>query len=184
MNKLNIGIILGTTREKRVSPQVGKWVLEQANLRNDANYEIVDIKEFKLPLLGESADLAPELKWQAKLATLDGFIFVVAEYNHSIPASLKNALDSAKAEWINKAAGIVSYGSAFGTRAAEHLRGILAELQVASVRTQVLLSGFTDFENWSVFKPAALHSKNVNAMLDQTIAWSRAFQSLRVPAVR
>jgi NAD(P)H-dependent FMN reductase len=184
MNKLNIGIILGTTREGRVSPQVGKWILEQANLRGDANYEIVDIKDYKLPLLGESADLAPETKWQAKLATLDGFIFIVAEYNHSISAALKNALDSAKAEWINKAAGIVSYGSAFGTRAAEHLRGILAELQVASVRTQVLLSGFTDFENWSVFKPAALHAKNVKTMIDQTIAWSRALQTLRVPTVR
>lgn len=184
MNKLNIGIILGSTREGRISPQVGKWVLEQANLRGDANYEIVDIKEFKLQLLGESADPVPAAKWQAKLASLDGFVFVVAEYNHSVSAALKNALDSAKAEWNNKSAGIVSYGSAYGARAAEHLRGILAELQVASVRTQVLLSGFTDFENWSVFKPASMHTKNLNAMLDQTLAWAGALKPLRVTAGR
>jgi len=184
MALLNLGIILGSTREGRVSPQVGQWILEQAKLRGDANYEIVDIKDFKLPFLGEAADDFAATRWQAKLASLDGFVFVVAEYNHSISGVLKNALDSAKAEWINKAAGIVSYGSAFGTRAAEHLRGILAELQVASVRTQVLLSGFTDFENWSVFKPAALHAKNVKTMLDQTLAWTRALKTLREPIAR
>ena len=66
-------------------------------------------------------------------------------------ASLKNALDYLKDEWTNKAAGIVSYGSVGGPRAAEHLRTILGELQVADVRSHTALSMFTDFENWSVF---------------------------------
>src|SRR5690554_4119608 len=111
--KLNIGIILGSTREGRVSPQVGKWVLELANKRNDANYEIVDIKDYKLPLLGEGN---PEkfVEWQSKVNSLDGFVFIVSEYNHSLSGALKNAIDYLQKEWNNKAAGIVSYGSTGG----------------------------------------------------------------------
>jgi NAD(P)H-dependent FMN reductase len=177
-NKLNIGIILGSTREGRVSPQVGKWVLELANKRGDANYEIVDIKDYKLPLLGEGA---PEKfgEWKEKINSLDGFVFIVSEYNHSIPASLKNALDYLQAEWNNKAAGIVSYGSTGGARAAEHLRGILGELQVADVRVHPTLSLFLDFENMIVFKPQELHLTNINLMLDQVLAWAKALKTLR-----
>ncbi|WP_150267276.1 NADPH-dependent FMN reductase [Paenibacillus tepidiphilus] len=179
MSQLNIGIILGSTRQGRVSPQVGEWVKGIADERGDASYEIVDIADFKLPLLGETDDIEPAKAWAAKLATLDGFVFIVQEYNHSLTGALKNALDSARDEWNNKAAGIVSYGSGGGIRAAEHLRGILGELQVADVRVHPLLSLFTDFENGTVFKPADLHKANVNAMLDQVLAWSGALKTLR-----
>ncbi len=110
---------------------------------------------------------------------MDGYVFVTAEYNHSITGILKNALDSARTEWYNKAAGIVSYGSSGGTRAAEHLRGILAELQVADVRTHPALNLFTDFENYTVFKPSDLHIEHVNDMLNQVISWSTALKSVR-----
>lgn len=178
-NKLNIGIIIGTTREGRVGPQVANWVKEIADQRDDANYIILDIKEFKLPLLGESSDKTGVTLWNEKLSTVDGFVFVTGEYNHSLPASLKNALDSAKEPWNNKAAGIVSYGSVGGARAAEHLRGILGELQIADVRVHVALSMFTDFENWSVFKPQSLHLANLDGMLDQLLNWSKALKHAR-----
>jgi len=103
----------------------------------------------------------------------------VQEYNHSITGVLKNALDLAREAWNNKAAGIVSYGSTGGARAAEHLRGILGELMVADVRTHPTLSLFTDFENFTTFKPAELHQNTVNQMLDQLIAWSAALKPLR-----
>ncbi|MFE4351202.1 NADPH-dependent FMN reductase [Peribacillus butanolivorans] len=180
MTKLNIGIILGSTRHGRVSPQVGEWVKGIADKRGDANYEIVDIADFNLPFVFTTAGDEPGLKaWSEKLTNLDGFVLIVAEYNHSITGALKNALDSARDEWNNKAAGIVSYGSTGGARAAEHLRGILGELLVADVRVHPTLSLFTDFENGSVFKPAEHHPKNVNAMLDQVIAWSGALKTLR-----
>jgi len=180
IDKLNIGIILGSTRQGRVSPKVGEWVKEIAEKRGDANYEIVDIAEFNLPFVGEGASEEVGLnKWKEKIMQLDGFVFITQEYNHSITGALKNALDSAYKEWNNKAAGIVSYGSTGGARAAEHLRGILAELQVASVRTHPTLSLFTDFENFKEFKPADLHLDNVNAMLDQVLAWSGALKTLR-----
>lgn len=154
--KLKIGIVLGSTRPNRVSPQVGEWVKSIADKRNDADYEIVDIASFNLPFLGDPNGMEQVTAWTKKLASLDGFVFIVAEYNHSITGALKNALDLAREEWNNKAAGIVSYGSTGGARAAEHLRGICGELLMADVRVHPTLSLFTDFENFSVFKPAAL----------------------------
>lgn len=177
---LNIGIILGSTREGRVSPQVGEWVKGIADQRGDANYEVVDIAEFNLAFFGtaEAANSGVGA-WNEKLSTLDGFIFIVQEYNHSITGALKNALDSARDGWINKAAGIISYGAVGGVRASEHLRGILGELSIADVRANPALSLFTDFENGSTFKPAELHLSNVNTMLDQLISWSGALKTVR-----
>jgi NAD(P)H-dependent FMN reductase len=178
--KMNIGIILGSTRQGRVSPQVGEWVKELADKRGDANYEIVDIADFDLPFLGTTDGTEPGIAaWNEKLSNLDGFVFIVQEYNHSITGALKNALDFAREAWNNKAAGIVSYGSTGGARAAEHLRGICGELKIADVRTHPTLSLFTDFENGTEFKPQALHVDNVNAMLDEVVAWSGALKTLR-----
>lgn len=180
VEKLNIGIILGSTRQGRVSPQVGEWVKGIADKRDDANYEIVDISDFNLPFLGTTDGTEPGIAaWNEKLASLDGFVFIVQEYNHSISGALKNALDFAREAWNNKAAGIVSYGSTGGARAAEHLRGICGELKIADVRTHPTLSLFTDFENMSVFKPADLHLNNVNAMLDEVNEWSKALKTIR-----
>ncbi|PEJ52103.1 MULTISPECIES: NADPH-dependent FMN reductase [unclassified Bacillus (in: firmicutes)] len=178
--KLKVGIILGSTRQGRVSPQVGEWLKGLADKREDANYEIVDIADYQLPFLGTTDGTEPGIAaWNEKLNSLDGFVFIVQEYNHSITGALKNALDFARDAWNNKAAGIVSYGSTGGARAAEHLRGILGELMIADVRTHPTLSLFTDFENYTTFKPAELHLNNVNAMLDQVIAWSGALKTLR-----
>lgn len=177
---LKIGIILGSTREGRVSPQVGAWVQEIANKRGDAHYEIVDIADFKLPLLGEAGgDASGAAAYSEKIASLDGFVFIVQEYNHSITGALKNALDYLREEWNNKAAGIVSYGSVGGARAAEHLRGIMGELLIADVRVHPALSLFTDFENGTDFKPGAHQDQSVNDMLDQVISWSTALKTIR-----
>ncbi|HCV53870.1 MULTISPECIES: NADPH-dependent FMN reductase [unclassified Exiguobacterium] len=180
MEKLNIGIILGSTREGRLSPQVGNWVKQLADQRGDANYTILDIADYKLPLLGEKdADASGAADWSKDVAAQDGFVFIVQEYNHSIAASLKNALDYLRVEWNNKAAGIVSYGSVGGARAAEHLRGILGELLIADVRVHPALSLFTDFENGSVLKAAAVQETSVNQMLDQVIPWATALKTIR-----
>ncbi|WP_342559967.1 NADPH-dependent FMN reductase [Psychrobacillus sp. FSL W7-1457] len=177
---LKIGIILGSTREGRLSPQVGNWVKELADKRGDAQYEIIDIAEFKLPLLGEAGgDASGATAWSARVADCDGFVFIVQEYNHSITGALKNALDYLRVEWNNKAAGIVSYGSVGGARATEHLRGILGELLVADVRVHPALSLFTDFENGTDFKPATVQADSVNQMLDQVIPWATALKTIR-----
>jgi NAD(P)H-dependent FMN reductase len=92
---------------------------------------------------------------------------------------LKNAIDYLYAEWNNKAVGFVSYGAVGGARAAEHLRLVAGELQMADVRQQVTLSLLTEFENFSVFRPAEYNVATLNTMLDQLVAWTTALAPLR-----
>jgi NAD(P)H-dependent FMN reductase len=184
-----IGIILGSTRPNRNGEQVARWVYEIASRRTDAEFELVDLRDYPLPHLDEP--LPPTMGqyqnehtklWADKVASFDGFVFVTPEYNHSTSGVLKNAIDYLYAEWNNKAAGIVSYGGVGGARAAEHLRLVLGELQIADVRQQVALSLITEFENFSVFKPNDYSVASLGTLLDQVIAWSTALAPLRQPA--
>jgi NAD(P)H-dependent FMN reductase len=186
MSAVRIGIIIGSTRPGRVGEQVARWVLEQARQRTDAEFELVDLVDFALPHLDEVVPpamgqyaQAHTKAWARKVDSFDGYIFVTPEYNHSTSGALKNALDFVYAEWNNKAAGLVSYGSAGGTRAAEHLRLILGELQVADVRQQVSFSLMTDFEAYTTFTPAGYHAGMLAAQLDQLVPWARALRSVR-----
>lgn len=183
---LQVAIIVGSTRPGRKAEAVARWVLELAKKRTDANFELVDIQDFHLPLLDEP--VPPSLgqytkphtqAWAAKIDSFDAYVFVTPEYNHGTSGALKNAIDFLYREWNNKAAGFVSYGSAGGTRAVEQLRLVMGELQVADVRAQVMLSLRTDFENYTTFTPAPHHEKSVQAMLDQVIAWGGALKPLR-----
>jgi NAD(P)H-dependent FMN reductase len=182
---VKIGIIIGSTRPGRVGEAVAKWVFEQSKSRSDAEFELIDIKDYDLPILDEPVPAAAQQytkehtkKWAAKIAELDGFLFVTPEYNHSTSAALKNAIDFLFLEWNNKAAGFVSYGSIGGARAVEALRPIMAQLKIADVREQVMLSLFDDFEN-GVFKPNPRHEKTVQTVFDQVISWSTALKTIR-----
>ena len=115
-------------------------------------------------------------QWADKIASFDGFVIVTPEYNHSTSGVLKNAIDYLYAEWNNKAVGFVSYGAVGGARAAEHLRLIAGELQMADVRQQVALSLLTEFENFTVFKPGDYNRAALDTLLDQVIAWSAALR--------
>jgi NAD(P)H-dependent FMN reductase len=183
---LKIGIILGSTRPGRKGEAVALWVTDVAKKRNDASFELVDIADYNLPLLDEPMPASKgkyskphTIAWSQKINSFDGFIFVTPEYNHATSGALKNALDFLFNEWKDKAAGFVGYGGIGGARAIESLRQIVGELHMADVRAQVGLSLFTDFENFSVFKPAQHQEAAVNTMLDQVIAWSGALKSLR-----
>lgn len=181
-----IAIVTGSVRPGRQSLNVANWVESIASQRTDAQFEVVDIADFQLPVWDEVTppSFGPgakehSQKWSAKVAEFDGFVFVVSEYNHSITGALKNALDYVYGELNNKAAGFVSYGSAGGARAVEHLRGILSEMQVAHVRNAVTLSLFTDFENFSVFTPTEPAAASVTPMLDQLVTWTKAMEAVR-----
>jgi NAD(P)H-dependent FMN reductase len=185
MPDLKIAIILGSTRPGRNGEAVAKWVLAQAADRT-ANYELVDLADYPLPHLDEVIPPAygqyandHTKKWAATISGFDGYIFVTPEYNHSISGVLKNAIDYLYAEWNNKAAGFVSYGSLGGARAVEHLRGIAAELQIADVRQQLSFSLFSDFENFSIFAPGAQHTASAETLFDQVEAWAGALKPLR-----
>jgi NAD(P)H-dependent FMN reductase len=184
-----IGIILGSTRPNRNGEQVAKWVYDIASRRDDAEFELVDLRDYPMPHLDEP--LPPSMgqyqnehtkAWADKIASFDGFVIVTPEYNHGTSGVLKNAIDYLYAEWNNKAVGFVSYGSVGGARAAEHLRLVAGELQMADVRQQVALSLLTEFENFSVFKPGDYNLAALDTLLDQVIAWSTALAPLRQPA--
>jgi len=183
---LRIAVILGSTRPGRNGEAVAKWAHEIASKRTDAEYELVDILDYNLPLLDEP--VPPSMgkyskdhtkRWAAKIDSFDGFVFVTPEYNHGTSGALKNAIDFLFAEWNNKAAGFVGYGSVGAARAVESLRPVMAEIMIADVRLQVMLTLHEDFENYSVFKPHERHEKSVNAMLDQVVSWSTALKTVR-----
>jgi NAD(P)H-dependent FMN reductase len=186
-----IGIILGSTRPNRNGEQVAKWALDIAARRDDAEFELVDLRDYPLPHLDEPVSPAYSQgkyqtegahRWAEKIASFDGFVIVTPEYNHSTSGVLKNALDYLYKEWNNKAVGFISYGGAGGARAAEHLRLVAGELQMADVRQQVTLSLVTEFENFSVFKPGDYNVAALDTLLDQVVAWSTALAPLREKA--
>ena len=183
---LRIAIVMGSTHTGRLNDAVARWVYDAARTRGDADFELVDIAEYHLPLLDEA--IPPTVgqyghehkrKWAQKIASFDAYVFVTPEYNHGVSAALKNAIDYLFREWNNKAAGLVSYGSVGGARAAEQLRLVLAEVMVAAVRAQVTLSLFTDFENFTRLKPDSSRTQELHAMLDELVAWGNALKSVR-----
>jgi NAD(P)H-dependent FMN reductase len=181
-----IGIILGSTRPGRRGEAVANWVYEIARQRTDADFELIDLLDYPLPHLDEP--LPPAMgqyqnqhtkDWAAIISQFDGFVFVTPEYNHSTSGVLKNAIDYLFAEWNNKAMGVVSYGVVGGARAAEHLRLIAGELKMADVRTNVALSMFTDFVNFTDLAPADFQRPALDTLLGEVVAWSEALAPLR-----
>ncbi|MDR2322952.1 MAG: NAD(P)H-dependent oxidoreductase [Microbacterium sp.] len=183
-----IAIILGSTRPGRNGKQVADWVLQQAAQRDDAEFELVDLADYPLPHLDEP--MPPAMgryqhdhtrEWSDKISGFDGYIFVTPEYNHSTSGVLKNAIDYLHTEWNNKAAAFVGYGGVGGARAIEHLRLVLAELQVATVRQTLTLSLMTEFENFQTFAPGDYQADFLNTLFDQLIAWANALETVRNP---
>jgi NAD(P)H-dependent FMN reductase len=195
---LKVAIIVGSTKPGRVGTAVSEWAYDIARRRDDAHFELLDIADFNLPLLDESRPammidkslpaMADQYShdhtrsWSSSIASFDGYVFVTPEYNHGTSAALKNAIDFLYHEWCDKAAGFIGYGYTMGARAIESLRLVMAALQVATVRPQVGLSLFTDFQDSTVFRPAELQEESLNTMLNHLIAWSGALRSLREPS--
>ena len=190
---IRIAIILGSTRPGRNGEAVAKWVHQQASQRTDAQYELVDLKDFDLPFFNEAASNLwmpssdpKAVAWQNKIGEFDGFIVVAAEYNRSITGALKNALDQAYVEWARKPMTAIAYGSMGGARALEHLRNIAVELQMVPTRNAVHIGG-GDF--WKVH-PGMGGSGNIadieaailpsaGLALDDLVWWANATKAAR-----
>ena len=185
-----IAVIISSTRDARFADKPAKYLIEAAQKRSDATFEIVDLRDFALPFFNEVASnlWAPTQdpigkKWQSKIAEFDGYIFVVAEYNHSVTAVLKNAMDFAYPEWNRKAAAFFGYGSVGGARAIEHLRMICVELQLHPTRNGVHIGGSDFFGVWQqgkAIEDLPNISNNVSQMLDELLWWTLALKSARV----
>lgn len=187
---LEVAVILGSTRPGRKAGAVAEWVLDTANALPGAQARAVDLEEFRLPLLDEPAPAiagryqnAHTREWAAAIAPADAFVFVTPEYNRSIPGALKNAIDFLYDEWRDKAAGFVSYGvDAGGARAVEHLRGVMSELHVATVRDHVALSLSDDFDQRRP-APRSHQQAKLEALLAHLTAWGTALRALRSGAL-
>jgi NAD(P)H-dependent FMN reductase len=189
MSKPKIAIIISSTRDSRFGDKPAKWIHDAAAKRDDIDVELVDLRDFPLPLFNEVASnaWAPTQNevgqaWQKKVGEFDGYIFITAEYNRSITGALKNALDFAYPEWNKKAAAYVGYGSVGAARAIEHLRNISVELQMAPTRTGVHIQGADFMAVWQGGKPVSelTHlDANVSTMLDELAWWSKALKTAR-----
>jgi NAD(P)H-dependent FMN reductase len=182
---LAIAVILGSTRPGRRGAAVANWVVERA-LTRGPGYELVDLADHPLPFFDEVHPPSSHqyqrphtIEWAETIARFDGFIFVSPEYNHSTSAVLKNALDYLNLEWNDKAAGIVTYGMSGGHRAAEALRTVLSELQVATVQGQVGLSLLTDFENFTELRPEERQVASLDGLFRQLESWASALKTVR-----
>ncbi len=182
---LRIAVVIASSRPSRVGPAVAEWVMEGTGGR-DAAYELVDVAAHDLPNLDEPEPAssgqytkAHTRSWSERVSGFDGFVFVVPEYNRGIPGQLKNAIDFLYEEWNDKAAGIVCYGSSGGLRAAEQLKLVLGEVQVATVRAQVSLSIYDDMDDFSRMAPRDYQTDNREAMFTQLERWAGALRTLR-----
>lgn len=182
---LKIAVVTTSVREGRVGKDVATWTMDVALSRKDEDvrYELVDLAEYNLPILGSAFATQEQLeavsKWSQKMDEFDGYIFVVAEYNHAFTGAIKNAMDFLKKEVANKAVGFVAYGALGGARAVETFRMMFGQLQVATTEKTVNFFLGYDFENYSVFKPKEYHKANAEILFSQVKNWSKALKSIR-----
>jgi NAD(P)H-dependent FMN reductase len=188
-----IAIIVSSTRPTRFADVPTAWIKAQAEARGDMDVEVVDLRDHPLPFFAEMASNAwvpsqdPAAQaWQKKIAEFDGYIFVLAEYNRSITAALKNALDQAYVEWARKPFGVISYGSMGGANALGHLQNIGVELQMVPVRNNVRIGGSDFFRVHSGFGGSGnlgdiegVISPSAKAMLDDVVWWAKATKAAR-----
>jgi len=193
---MKFGIIVGSTRPGRKGSTVGRWVHDRALQRDDApwkvEFDLLELEDFDLPLLEEptvpaAADREYETpqtrRWSETVDGYDGFVFVTPEYNHGVPAALKNAVDVLGPEWAHKAVAFVSYGADGGVRAVEQWRTILANVMMSDVRAQVSLLVFEDWQEGE-FRPLDRREGELDTALDQLVEMTEAVRTLRVGSAR
>jgi len=191
---MKVLIIVGSTRPGRTTPRMAKWIQSEAQKRNDAEFEIVDLADYPMPFLDEpmspryNPDRKPNeqaQKWIDKIAEGDAYIYVTPEYNHSVPGVLKNAIDYLTFEMAKKPATIASHGTVGGARAALHLKNILSESRAAIIPTQLAIPGMSDkIDEASALDPELAKQpygplSGLRNMLDELIWYSNTLAEAR-----
>jgi NAD(P)H-dependent FMN reductase len=189
MAKPKIGIVVGSTRPNRFADKPTEWIEKIARARGDIEVEVLDLRDYPMPFFNEPMSPAwgpsqdeTAQKWQKKIAELDGFIIIAAEYNRGPTAVLKNALDYAYNEWNKKAVTFVGYGGVGGARAVEQLRLHAVELQMAPTRAAVhiLLPDFLAvLQQGKKLDEFAHLNQGAEQALDQLVWWTKALKTAR-----
>lgn len=191
---MNIQVIIGSTRQNRVSEKPAIWIYEYAKTKPELTVELVDLRDYSLPIFdeptvpmhqhGKYADERVQ-RWADKVAEADGYIIVSPEYNHGYPAVLKNAFDVLYPEWNNKPVGFLSYGTLGGARVVEQLRLVAIELQMVPIQRALHLPGQVMA---GLMRPQESDTSNLfdsitwlaDAFLDQLVWWTKALKTARV----
>jgi NAD(P)H-dependent FMN reductase len=185
---INIAVILGSTRPGRAGESVANWFMEQTKTvsTKDATFTLIDLKDINLPMLDEP--MPPIMhqytnehtkKWAETIGSYDGFVVITPEYNRGYPAVLKNAFDFINLEWNKKPIAFVSYGAnSGGLRAAEQLRLVTLELQMAPIREQLSIPLIWEAAENNTIKPEKVLG-NIEVLFKELIWWGKALKAAR-----
>jgi len=179
---LRIALIVGSTRAGRFADIPAQWLLAGACDRSDLVVDTLDLRTWRLPLLGEADPDDTAGSWARQIERFDGYVATVAEYNHGPTAVLKNALDLGGKGWRRKPIGFVGYGGVGGARAIEQLRAIAIELQLAPIRQSVHVGAevFQQVSRYGVPLEEYEHLATTRDRLFEDLSWwARALRAAR-----
>jgi NAD(P)H-dependent FMN reductase len=178
---LRIAVIVGSIREGRLGRGIAEWFVAQVEDRDDLTIDLVDLAEASLTTVypDDETHIPDNVAvMSVRLAAADGFVVVVPEYNHSYPASLKNAIDWFYEEWTAKPVAFVSYGGrAQGIRAVEHLRNVFIEVRAMTTRDGISID-LSDVGDDGLPNDEGIEV-GVKLTLDELTWWARALRDAR-----
>ena len=186
----HILVIESSTRAARFADTVARWLMPIVEARSDLTAELADLREWTFPYydraksasLTTSEDYEPEIRpWGELVGRADGYLIITPEYNHGYPAVLKSALDALYTEWVRKPVAFVSYGGwSGGVRAVEQLRLVAVELQMAPVRSSVVLQFAPRlFDAEGRIQKAEFYLGAATRLLDDLLWWAIALKAAR-----
>jgi len=184
----NLKIIIASTRPGRKGPAIASWIISKASKLKDFQFEVLDLAVINLPMMDEPAH--PRFKtyqnqhtkdWSAKIESADAFIMVTPEYNYSLPAPLKNAIDYLSLEWGYKPVAFVSYGGmAGGTRAVQMLKQVVTSLKMMPIVEAVNVPFFLKYiDDNGKFNSDETLEKAADAMFTELLRWTKGLKSVR-----
>ncbi|GAB2944332.1 NAD(P)H-dependent oxidoreductase [Micromonospora polyrhachis] len=185
---LRLAVIVGSVREGRFGPTIGNWFVRQTRERAHLTVDVIDLADFALPVTMPAfgAEAAPEAALalqdlSPRLAAADAFVVVTPEYNHSFPASLKNAIDWHNHQWYAKPVAFVSYGGiSGGLRAVEALRLVFAELHAVTIRDTVSFhNAWQQFSADGTLRQPDEFGRAAKTLLDQLTWWGHALRDAK-----
>jgi NAD(P)H-dependent FMN reductase len=189
MSSPNLLVIIASTRPGRIGLPIGQWVADAARRDGRFRVDIADLAEIDLPLMDEPNH--PRLRtythehtraWSARVDAADAVLIVLPEYNHSYPATIKNALDYLSAEWAYKPAAIASYGGVSGgLRSAQALKPVLTALKMMPIPEGIVLSMPQASMVDRRFVPPPATEQAAVVALDELTRWMRALAPMREP---
>lgn len=184
---MKLSIIISSTRAERKGPSVAQWIESSARDSRLFDVELIDLKALNLPFMDEPNHPSLQqythqhtMDWSARIDASDAFIFVTAEYNHGIPAPLKNAIDYLSKEWANKPVAMVGYGGiSGGTRAIQQIKQVATAVKLYAFDGVILPFFNSQIDEHEVFQPTDRNQKAADKMMEELAVLAEKFIRFR-----